>query len=326
MSYGVRMDAITIAYTNHRPETLLLTEPVMRNHHAIILEEPPHPLFQDTLQGRVDIDEYLMEAEYEYPEFSRMQILLLQELYKDGLEILQVEPYLERLYEIQVFFADGNRPDQLDPSSVDYRVYCCEHEATGRLIDYYQAVRAGTFTDITRAMQDFAKADAARFRLRDSLRAHHLCKHLGRAESTYIEAGPMHQLLSSELKACLPAEERTLRSWCPEDRLAGKFMEGGTIYSPGDLLTIRYILGQAVPDEQAELLCSQALIFNQMIVKEEISFNIEDFPHLAQELSALKHIVHLSVNDCRELFAETKELSRTSAMKLVADYFRVKSR
>ena len=113
MLYGVGMSAVTIAYSNHLPDTLPQTERVMRNHQSIILEEPSHPLFTMTLEGLIDIEDYLMEAEYESPEFSRMQTLLMRELHVSGLEIIQAEPYFERLYRIQTFFADGNRPDNI---------------------------------------------------------------------------------------------------------------------------------------------------------------------------------------------------------------------
>ena len=314
------MSVVTIAYSNHLPETLPQTERVMRHHQTIILEEPPHPLFNETLRGSVDIDAYLMEAEYESPGFSRMQTLLMQQLHGNGLEIIQVEPYLERLFQIQTFFADGNRPDQLEPGSVDQKVYRCEHEATGHLIAYYQAFRDGTFEDITRAMQNFAMADAARFRLRDILRAKSIHHHITHGKNTYIEAGPMHLLLSHELRARLNGGQPALQIWFPEQPTSLGERSNNRVYSPGDILTIRYVFGHPVPADQAALLCGRALIFNQTSPNADMVENAADPHHLSQQMSILDLLDQLSISDCQMLFTATREMSPASAIQLVADY------
>lgn len=323
MFYGVGMSTVTIAYTNHLPETLPQTEHVMRQNHTVILEEPPHPLFHDTLSGLVDIEDYLMEAEYESPGFSRLQTRLMQQLHGSGLEIIQVEPYLERLFQIQTFFADGNRPDQLEPGSVDQQVYRCEHEATGHLLNYYQAARDGTFEDIISAMQTFAKADAARFRLRDILRAKAIRQNIARGKRIYIEAGPMHLLLSREMMARLPTGQHDLRVWFPDPPVMPEYRLKTRVYSPGDILTMRYIFGHSVSADQAELLCGRALVFNQTAVSEGAHETGYDPHDLRQQETILDMLDQLSISDCRTLFTATREMSRTSAIQHAADYCRV---
>ena len=116
------MNVLTIAYANHRPETLRLSEPLMRRHQAVILEEPPDSNLAAMLDGRLSTTDYLLEQDIEYPLFSSEQCRLARALHQAGVAILQAEPYFEHLYAVQSFFADGHRPDELDRQTERFRV------------------------------------------------------------------------------------------------------------------------------------------------------------------------------------------------------------
>ncbi|MEJ2221159.1 MAG: hypothetical protein P8X80_10110, partial [Desulfobacterales bacterium] len=94
------MKPITIGFSIHRSEVIDITADLMHCHDVIFLEEPPASGLQEMLQGALSIDDYLLPAEVEYPEFSRRMCLLLRELYQDGKKIIQVEPFLEHLLAI----------------------------------------------------------------------------------------------------------------------------------------------------------------------------------------------------------------------------------
>ena len=50
----------------------------MHHHDVIFLEESPANGLQEMLQGALSIDDYLLSAEVEYPEFSRRMCRLLR--------------------------------------------------------------------------------------------------------------------------------------------------------------------------------------------------------------------------------------------------------
>ena len=65
------MKLITIGFSIHRSEAIELTADLMHRHDVIFLEEPPANGLPEMLQGTLSIDDYLLPAEVEYPEFSR---------------------------------------------------------------------------------------------------------------------------------------------------------------------------------------------------------------------------------------------------------------
>jgi hypothetical protein len=109
------MKRITIGFSIHRPEIVPMTADLMQRHEVIFLEEPPAPGLQGMLQDTLSIDDYLLPAEVEYPEFSRRMCRLMRQLYQNGKQIIQVEPFLENLLAIHTFFSRGHRPEELRP-------------------------------------------------------------------------------------------------------------------------------------------------------------------------------------------------------------------
>ena len=99
---------ITLGLSVHRPEMIPIAAVLMRRHDAIFLEEPPAAGFEQMLEGSLDVDDYLLQLDLEYPEFSRNMCYLLQELKAAGKKIYQVEPFLEILAGIHDFFAEGH--------------------------------------------------------------------------------------------------------------------------------------------------------------------------------------------------------------------------
>ena len=152
------------------------------------------------LSGSISVNDYLGQIDTEYPEFSRKMCRLLKRLKNDGKEIFQVEPYLETLIGIHEFFAEGHGPDDLDRASLHYPVYLAERDATGALLDFYQTEMTGSFDRTIEAVKRFARLDAERFRLRDSLRLQALDPMIKENPSAFIEAGAIHYALWSGLR------------------------------------------------------------------------------------------------------------------------------
>ena len=246
------MTRLTIAYANHRPETLPLSQPLMKAHEQIVLEEPPHPLFNDMLRGQISTDQYLYDQDIEYPAFSHQQCDLLRSLFRADKELLQIEPYLDYLIEVQDFFAEGSGPDDLDRSTIHYQVYLREKEATRALINYYQAVRGEDFNLLIGSIQEFAQADAARFGLRDRLRAQAIVDGLEEQRSTCVEAGPMHLLLFHHLRNLMPPGWSIKAIFVEHRGLQALGLKSG-LYGPGDKLTVHYLFNRTLPSEAANL-------------------------------------------------------------------------
>ena len=73
-----------------------------------------------------------------------------------------------------------------------YPVYLAEKDATKALLGYYQTVVNGSFDETFEVVKQFARMDAARFRLRDLLRARALVPLVKQYPLSYIEAGVIH--------------------------------------------------------------------------------------------------------------------------------------
>ena len=306
----------------HRPEMLPLITETMKNHDSIFLEEPPTIGFQQMLDGALALDEYLMPIDVEYPEFSRRMCLSLQKLQQSGKKIYQVEPFLENLIEIHTFFAQGYGPEDLDRNSIRYRVYLAERNATGALLTYYKTVITGSFDDAIAAVRRFARLDAARFRLRNSLRAQSLTPLLKNFESSYIEAGEIHYGLWSMLQQSMP-DILQVKPVFVADSAFRMLGINGHSYGPGDRLTLLYVFHPTFHDAEREnLLAARSLIYTKIIEKEELTVDMESFPHLRDELACVQTVNRFSLEDCRNLFPEIRHTKTSEARKIANAYMK----
>lgn len=313
------MTRLTIAYANHRPETLPLCQPLMEKHRRIILEEPPHPLFSKMIRGQVSTEDYLLDQDLEYPAFSQQQCRMLQRFFLDGRDLLQIEPFVEHLIEVQEFFADGNGPADLDKSTIHYQVYLSEKEATRTLIDFYQAVRGDDFHQIIESVKNFAWADAKRFTLRDRLRAQAIVDNLGDEQPTCVEAGPMHLLLYQNLRTLVPPGWSLKPVFVEHLGLRQLGLTSG-LYGPGDQLTVHCLFKRQIKAELANLLCARTLVFMKIVRKDEYSGQNGPFPHLRDEAQAAALVNQLSFEQCRQLFWRIRDQSVETATGLVREH------
>ena len=292
----------------------------MHRHDVIFLEEPPANGLQEMLQGALSIDDYLLPADVEYPEFSRRMCGLLRELYQDGKKIIQVEPFLEHLLAIHTFFSQGHRPKELQPDSVHHQVYQAERDATKALLDYYQIVMNGSFKAAIEAIIRFARFDAARFRLRDNLRAQVLAAELNKGSSAFIEAGVIHLALYHLLKKRLPRPAHLKPVFL--DRKALKIIGvKGHLFGPGDQLTLTYIFNPRIHGTLREkLLAARSVIYSKLIEKEEVSVDLETFPHIRNEIACIRTVKLLTLEDCDRLFPLIRRVKTEHARQLVDDY------
>jgi hypothetical protein len=311
---------VTIGFSLHRPEMVPLITEHMQTHEALFLEEPPTIDFGRMLSGLMAVDDYVMTIDTEYPQFARMMCAALRELQSKGKKIFQVEPYLENLLSLHEFFADGFSPEDIAKKTLMYPVYLAEKKATGALIAYYQTASGGSFESTVDAVKRFARMDAARFRLRDTLRSQALSSELEKFTSSFIEAGVMHYSLKRLLQrqASRPTPVRSVS-------LAGDVLKRlgrkGHLYGPGDLLTLLYIFHPEMKESDQEfLLAARALIYSKIVIKEELSADVMPYPHLQDELLCIEATRSLSPNACRQLFARIRGVKTLDARRIVGEF------
>mgnify|MGYP001823901671 FL=1 len=291
----------------------------MRKHDALILEEPPTAEFDRMLSGSIPLDEYVMMVDSEYPQFTKLMCAALREFKSSGKDIFQVEPYLENLLALHDFFADGGRPDELNKNTLMYLVYLAEKKSTGALLQYYQTAASRSFEMTVDAVKRFARSDAARFRLRDALRAQALSALIDNFSSSFVEAGMMHYPLKRLMERQAP-KHTLVKSVFPANEVLQNLGQKGHLYGPGDQLTLLYIFHPEIAATEREtLLAARALIYTKIVTKEELDTDITAYPHLQDELICIKATRGLSVNDCRRLFARIRGANTFDARQIVAE-------
>jgi hypothetical protein len=269
------------------------------------------------IRGNLSIDDYLLPIDVEYPKFSREMCRLLRELHAEGKKLHQVEPFIESLVYIHEFFADGRRPDELPRDSIHFHVYHAERAATGALLAYYQTVAAGSFERAIEAVIRFARADAARFRLRDSLRAQALVSLVQEYPSSYVEAGLIHYHLWRLLRDRLRSQARVKPIFLADAALES-LGETGHIFGPGDQLTLLYIFHPTILQPAwEELLAARSMIYSKILEKQELGDDVQPFPHLRDELACIRAVRKLSIDDCRSLFPRIRRAGSPEARQLV---------
>ncbi len=302
----------------HRPEMVPVLMEWMESCDMILLEEPPDQDFIHMLTGSISIDDYLMQQDLEYQIFSRKMCRSLRKMFARNKSIYQVEPYLEALAGIHDFFADGFRPSDIARNTVRHRVYTSEHYATRALLNFYDVSMSGSFEAIIEAVRHFAKQDAARFRLRDTLRAQALKVLLNDNVSVFIEAGLMHFALRGLLLQRLTEPERLQTVFLADASLKRLNMRG-RLYGPGDQLTLLYVFHPELkwPDREM-LLAARALIYNKLIAKGEWEAS-ENVPHLRDELACIQMVGKLTLDDCGRLYPLIRKAGRQEALRVMRE-------
>jgi hypothetical protein len=314
------MPKVTVGLSSHRPEMIPRIAERMRQHEAIFLEEPGSRDFQQMLSGELAIEDYLLPLDVEYPDFSRAMCLLQRELHAEGKAIHQVEPFIETLIHIQEFFAEGGRPDDLAPDSLSHHVYRAEKAATGALLAYYQTVVTGPFEDAVDSVIRFARVDAARFRLRDSLRAQELARLIPKFGSSYVEAGLMHYQIWRLLRRSLPSSARVSPVFLKNSAMPS-MAEKAHLYAPGDQLTFLYIFHTAISQTEWErLLAARSMVYSKILEKNELDEPLETFPHLRDELACIKAVRQLSLEDCKHLFPLIRRVGTQEARGMITEF------
>jgi hypothetical protein len=287
----------------------------MEEHDIIVTEEAPTPRFTDMLNKKIPIAEYIREEYLEFPKFSWRYYRLLRQLHYKGKQILQIEPYMERLFLIYEMFSDGKKPSDVLDIPVLKEVYTAEKKVTAALLDFYEHSLKSSFQEIVRAVMRFAGVDAERFRLRDMMRAGAIAKVFTGDKKVYVEAGGIHVFLERELRQKLRGITDVKALFLLEPfirKISGK----KEFLPPGDLLTIHYILDKRKNEHFETLQASRSLIYIIFLNKEEmIPSKTIEAPHIEDEIKINEFVSRLTVQQCEELYGKIHLQKREDALK-----------
>lgn len=313
------MTQLTLGLCMHRPETLPLLTAAMKGHDAILVEDLPGVEFDAMLDGRMPIDDYLLEVDAEYPRFSRAFCELLRERKAAGVAVRAAEPFMEELTAIHFFLAEGGNPSQISPETQRGRVYAAEKAATGALIHYYDKAMTGRFREAVAAVQQFAKADAERFRLREEMRADGLAEAAAKYKSVFVEAGDIHYGLYPELRKRLPTSSRLIFQFVTGE-IARSLWGRSHLYGPGDQLTLLYRFHPESRDRRADAWGARAIIYAKVLEKEETEGESEDFPHARSMVRTTRTVERLSITECNLLFPAIRRAGTRRSREIVTKF------
>lgn len=142
-------------------------------------------------------------------------------------------------------------------------------------MDYYQITVTGSFDATVAAVKQFARMDAARFRLRDSLRAQEIISKVGKYPSAYVEAGAIHYSLWRLLRKLMVQSELLQLIYLSDDALKTTG-DSSPQYGPGDQLMLLYMSHpNLAKTRREELLAARSIIFSKINAKEELTDDIE---------------------------------------------------
>ncbi len=306
---------LTLAFSSHRPEILPLAEKIMVRHDQIVVEEPPTPEFDRMLGGTLTLDDYLLSVDFEYPDFVRSSARLLQRLARRKIAIWACEPYTARLIEIHDHLADGGRPSDFSSNDRLGPVYAAERDATGRLLAFYNAAAGDDFIHLLNAVCAFAAADAARFLLRDRLRASAIARRLADFQGrVYVEAGYLHLRLLRALRQRLPGGAVIRPRFLLQD-VYRTAVRRAHYWGPGDRLTLAFIFNRPPAAERQHLLAARSLIYNRLIIKDETAPGDDPFPDAAEEIRVIDRVDRLTLADCRRLYKRLRGLKPLAARR-----------
>ncbi len=317
---------VTVCFSTHRVEIVNLLAPIMDLHNIIVLEEPSSEEFYLYINGQISLDDYLEFSDFTFPLFQR-------ELYKKILEIverksgsvLQIDPYLNILIDIHKIFSAGGDTSDL-PTDLHRKVYEAEKRTTGVLLRYYQLIMKGSFDDILDKIVKFAMEDAARIRLRDSMRAEKVAKivnekcELEAFTRFFVESGYIHLWFFKQLKKLLH-NRVVLFPFFPASPVISCMHElrKKHVYTPGDILTLHFVFNK--PCRNAHLLAARSLIFSKILSKDEMLPSVTlPYPHTRNELECVRLVTSLSIGDCKRLFGRLRFARSREAREIVENY------
>ncbi|MGQ9570241.1 MAG: hypothetical protein ACUVUQ_05245, partial [Thermodesulfovibrionales bacterium] len=227
---------------------------------------------------------------------------------------------IERLMQIHERFFKGENPADVIKTPELKDVYETEKKATKALLHFYESSLNRSFPLVIEAVKNFARADAKRFQLRDTMRAKAISEVISEAQNIFIEAGAIHTHLEKVLRELLGNKCEINPAFLLEpfvEKLTGK----KKFFAPGDILTEHYIFQRRRDTDFENLQAARSLIYIQILKKEEMKpTRKERTPHLKDEIRAIELSNKLTFHQCEEIYQKIRFLDRQKALEIIQKY------
>ena len=163
-------------------------------------------------------------------------------------------------------------------------------------------------------------ADAARLRLRDSLRVQEIARHIKNDDNIFIEAGMIHYSIYPKIwktfKASFTIRPLFLNRIAPLEK---NFCQG--LYSPGDLLTLAYVFHPRLYQKRWEsLLAARSIVYSKIVQKQENYQEVDRFFHLKNESDCIRLCRMLTMGDCQYLYPIIRKRKTIDSYNIVNEY------
>ncbi len=298
---------VEVVLTSHRVEFLPLLRDEALSADIIVLEEPSNENLYRFFMNEISAEEYVRSLDTSFPLYTYFLSDLLKNLHQMGKQIFQIEPYLETIQRIQRSIEDGTFSEVTKDDAIE-KIRLIEKKAFGAFIEYQEAFMKGDFDVLVEKTIDFSKADAERFRFRDTIRFKKIVELIDEIKSKVddpglkllIEAGSIHSSLPSSLEDKL--ETDYVRALNLKEK-AAKAIGAELINNPGTRLTEAFIKNKRISDEDLRTLAARSLVYISKITPEEMLPEGENkFPHLVEELRITREVDRMDYDACREEF------------------------
>lgn len=296
---------IIIVLTPPRIEFLKhLDEVVFKNKCKFFLIETPEiDSFYDYLLGRITVDDFLLDIELEYPEFTKELHILAKKIFDNyKISVIPVDPYAKISQEVKIaaFFKKLN---EVLRDLLSKYIAILELRISQVLRDYYLAQARKDFDKLVELTVKFAKLDAQRIKFRCELRARKIAE--------LIKSGMLHGLIIIHTYHLHDILVRYLQEKLKDVEIEVINLQKIVLNKlgismpthPGRELTLRYVYGEKIDPEEERLLGARSVLYVRLIPKHELRPSNEiEYPHTLKDLEILSFVNRLSYDECKSYF------------------------
>jgi len=283
---------VIILYTAHTSAFLKqFKEFIDKNQpNLIVLEEDKKATFQQMLEGKISVKQYMQGYIYAMPQFTKKRYEFLVKLHKEKPEIKieQFEPSIE----MEVRNVIRNQIN----------------------MDIALNIAKGDFEGAVRETINFAKSESDWLKVEEEMRAKGIAEKIRKGEwkgCILVEAGATHTRVGHFLKKYLnDVDVSSFHLFKETIQEALKDRYGSQLhmlYPPPQELKRLYLSERKVSEEREKLLGARALILSMITSRNEEELGSVDI------IKKIEMVNKLSYEECRKLFNEIVSKERVPA-------------